>query len=227
VIAFVSHLVFQTITADNEFSSHLLLGMERVSYLVLRGRIYEHLYLQSHATSATSDLESALVKLYSEILAFLCCSLSYLGKSTVSRTCHAIFHPGTVGQYVSNLDELERCTETSVSNCARLVDKLARNDLKAQLQKLEEILHAPIIRIDSRVGDLLLLAESVERCRILQWVSTIHHETDHYNARKGRLEGTGDWLLARKEYVEWRNSPTSMLLWLHGIRKSTVPLQVH
>lgn len=157
--------------------------------------------------------------LYSEILTFLYYSVSYLGKSTRRRTVHAILHRGALGDYLSRFASLESRTESSVSTCARLVARLESRDLKAQLRKLEDALHAPVIRLGSRVGDLLILAEMEERCQILQWISAVHHETDHYNAREGRLEGTGDWLIARSEYVEWRNSPTSMVFWLHGIRK--------
>jgi hypothetical protein len=58
-----------------------------------------------------------------------------------------------------------------------------------------------------------------ERCKMFQWISDIPYETDHYNARRGRVYGTGDWLLINPSYVSWRNQITSTLLWLNGIRE--------
>jgi hypothetical protein len=36
-----------------------------------------------------------------------------------------------------------------------------------------------------------------------------------------RLNGTGQWLIARAEFQEWQKSSESSILWLHGIRKDT------
>jgi Cdc6-like AAA superfamily ATPase len=122
-----------------------------------------------------------------------------------------------VAEYVSKLAQLEDRAETIVSKCAYTAAQLAQGELRGELQKLEIALHAPVMRVESRLGELLQLAESVERGKILQWISAVHHETDHYNAQKGRQDGTGDWLLARRHYLKWRDSPTSTTLWLHGI----------
>jgi hypothetical protein len=190
--------------------------MEMVSHLILRGGIYESLYLRGRDTSlhmgefsTLSYMESALVDLYSEILSFLAHSMSFLEKATVRRAACAIFHPDAFEAYGSKLQALERRAEFSVSNCESHLAQLGRDDLKTQLRNTEEIVNAPVIRTDLRVAHLWQMAEARERCNILHWISTIHYETDDYNARKGRLEGTGDWLLARTQYLEWRDSPTS------------------
>ncbi|KAH6721991.1 hypothetical protein BKA61DRAFT_666739 [Leptodontidium sp. MPI-SDFR-AT-0119] len=202
----VVRFVIQAVAAENELYNHLLVGMEMVSHLILRGGIYESLYLRGRDTSLQhmaelstfSCIESALVDLYSEILSFLAHSMSFLEKATAKRAAYAIFHPDAFEAYGSKLQALERRAEISLRNT-------------------EEIVNAPVIRTDLRVAHLWQIAEARERCKILQWISTIHYETDHYNARKGRLGGTGDWLLARSQYLEWRDSPASMILWLHGI----------
>lgn len=33
------------------------------------------------------------------------------------------------------------------------------------------------------------------------------------------LENTGQWLLKKKQFREWRSTNVSSVLWLHGIRK--------
>lgn len=39
------------------------------------------------------------------------------------------------------------------------------------------------------------------------------------------LEGTGQWLLRKKEFREWQSSHFSSILWLHGIRKRTPDIE--
>ncbi|KAB5524005.1 hypothetical protein GE09DRAFT_486540 [Coniochaeta sp. 2T2.1] len=170
---------------------------------------------------------SALVDLYAEILSFLSYALSNMEKSTARRTYHAIFRPGVFGEYVSKLEHLEQRAERCMSICARFMDRLEHQGLREDLLRIGDALCAPVSRLDSRLGELLCLTESVERCRTLQWISTVHHETDDYNAQKGRLQGTADWLLARKEFVEWRNSPASAIFWLHGIRMLILGTMFH
>lgn len=58
------------------------------------------------------------------------------------------------------------------------------------------------------------------RSQILEWISTIPYTSHHKRISEGRLDGTGEWLLAKKEYQDWRASSTSKLLLLRGIRKS-------
>ena len=43
---------------------------------------------------------------------------------------------------------------------------------------------------------------------------------DHYeDAREDILEGTGQWLFDKPEYLDWATSSVSSVLWLRGIRK--------
>ena len=58
-----------------------------------------------------------------------------------------------------------------------------------------------------------------DRLAILRWLSDVQYRTHHRTLAKGLLEGTGSWLLNKREYVEWRNSSVSSVLWLHGIRE--------
>ena len=58
-----------------------------------------------------------------------------------------------------------------------------------------------------------------DRRAILKWISDVQYRTHHQTLSNGLLEGTGTWLLKKREYVEWRNSSVSSILWLHGIRE--------
>jgi hypothetical protein len=55
---------------------------------------------------------------------------------------------------------------------------------------------------------------------IMCWASTVPYEQVHETAYAGRTPNTALWLLAHEDFREWRHSRASMILWLHGIRKS-------
>ncbi|KAI5813160.1 hypothetical protein BZA77DRAFT_131237 [Pyronema omphalodes] len=59
--------------------------------------------------------------------------------------------------------------------------------------------------------------EDSETSSILQWISTIPYRSHHKCISEGRVEGTGEWLLARQEYKDWMSSSESKLLLLRGI----------
>jgi len=60
------------------------------------------------------------------------------------------------------------------------------------------------------------------RSEILKWITTIEYKKHHQNAKEGLLEDTGQWLFCKEEFVKWRASSASTILWLHGIRELTV-----
>ena len=99
--------------------------------------------------------------------------------------------------------------------------------------KLEALLVSfqdPLVRTVERISTL---TESLahkktesqmkeERLNILSWLSNVQYKKHHQTLSKGLLKGTGSWLLGKPQFVEWRNSSVSSVLWLHGIRRSSV-----
>ena len=61
-----------------------------------------------------------------------------------------------------------------------------------------------------------------ERLQILHWLSDVHYKKHHQSVCKGLLNGTGSWLIQKPQFVGWRNSSVSSVLWLHGIRRSCI-----
>jgi len=60
-----------------------------------------------------------------------------------------------------------------------------------------------------------------ECTKIITWTSEIPFQKMHNSAREGRTPDTGEWLLEHEEFKKWSSSDESMILWLHGIRKSS------
>ncbi|KAJ4860026.1 ankyrin repeats (3 copies) domain-containing protein [Trichoderma breve] len=59
--------------------------------------------------------------------------------------------------------------------------------------------------------------EQQMRTQILKAISTIPYGVHHKTASKGRLEGSGRWLLNKLAFIDWRKRSNSSVLWLHGI----------
>lgn len=67
--------------------------------------------------------------------------------------------------------------------------------------------------------NILSLVIESERRDVFKWMSQIPYKTHHKTVGKGLLPKSGLWLLQNIEFVEWRKSSSSSILWLHGIRK--------
>ncbi|KAA8896254.1 hypothetical protein FN846DRAFT_921746 [Sphaerosporella brunnea] len=55
-----------------------------------------------------------------------------------------------------------------------------------------------------------------ERMKLLLWLSQVPYADLHENERSRRSANTCDWLLRKERFIQWRDSPRSSLLWLHG-----------
>jgi hypothetical protein len=67
-------------------------------------------------------------------------------------------------------------------------------------------------------------ADKVEREReeLLQWLSAVSYQKHHKSKRNEYLEGSCGWLLSSREFVEWKKSSISSILWLRGTGRSEV-----
>ena len=123
-------------------------------------------------------------------------------------------------------------TTQNINNLANGLQEL-RIESTASASKLGALLMSfrePIIRTVeqasassvSLVHSNIESREKEERFGILLWLSNIQYKKHHQSLSKGLLEGTGSWLLGKPQYIEWRNSSVSSVLWLHGIRKCSI-----
>jgi hypothetical protein len=57
-----------------------------------------------------------------------------------------------------------------------------------------------------------------EREAIIRWLSTTDPSANFHASRKKCQSETGQWLINRADFEDWKMSPNS-LLWLYGIRE--------
>lgn len=134
--------------------------------------------------------------------------------------------------------ERSQLSEARQSSMTDMIDNLGngirtlQTGSRESASKLEALLasfQGPLIRTVEHISTLTeSLANSKaesqmkeERLQILRWLSDVHYKKHHQSLSKCLLEETGSWLLKKPQFVEWRNSSVSSVLWLHGIRRSS------
>ena len=62
---------------------------------------------------------------------------------------------------------------------------------------------------------------SEERDKVLNWISTLKHQTMHHDISDPRIDGTGEWLLLDADFQRWMDAKSgNNVLWCRGIQGS-------
>ncbi|KAL8876448.1 MAG: hypothetical protein Q9198_005357 [Flavoplaca austrocitrina] len=216
-------------------------GLETVTSHITRCQIYEHLYL-SRSSSARADLEAHLLRHYAVILTYLAAARRYYTKSTVRRLGGSVFETSdSVDACLSNIaagrDEVERCarlidselfrginsavSRTQVSVNAIATDLISVSTSQdSHYQSLKAIMSSfeqPILRAAAQVSAIHASLAKEERRKILAWLSTVQYREHHRTSYNAVMPGSGAWLQKKPEFVDWKGSSASSILWIHGI----------
>lgn len=194
----------------------LLVAVEKVIYLVNRCTVYESLY-QPRSTPAEplQNFYGALVELYAAVLQLVALSHCLFSKNTATRTLHALVKPNEVLESVAKCQDLERRVDVEAQNCERALSRDSRA-LDVKSRRLLEDLSTTILRCDTKVSSLLETITDEERLKILDWISSVLYGQNHGTVKDTRTAGTCGWILKRPSYTEWKNTSSSMILWLYG-----------
>jgi hypothetical protein len=211
----------------------LLMGLEKVMYVMSRCRIYEKLYIVESAPSpAVDNLISALIATYSVILAFLSKAAKVYNQNTPTRAIVSLWSKDETTEFGSKCESLERRLDSEAQNCEACATRYAESKTSRQIDELKGLLllltelrdlTGPIIRTENTVSLLWQASEQLERGKILEWVSDIRVQDHHQSARDRRTPDTGNWIFETSQFQEWIDEENSTLLWLHGIRKLLIP----
>ncbi|MCJ1379453.1 hypothetical protein MMC17_002554 [Xylographa soralifera] len=194
--------------------------MERVVNLISRCTVYELLYLQGTIIEQSEkNLENALISMYITILRFLA-TVKRLYQSSTQRVLHGFLDPDLVIGFVNKCQELEIILDIEAGNCERVISKTAHIQLVQDGRRLKLLLdemQVPLMHIDVQVTAVYDQLQESERQKILEYLSSISYEANHYAARDGRTKGTGRWILEHQRFREWQDSDEFSILWLYGI----------
>ena len=217
------------ITSEKQHMGTILLGVEKITYLISRCKLYELLYLQeprlteqtdqADLEQATSNLRAALVALYVLMLKFLDSSIRAYSKSSVNRQFSAMLNPGDPDSFLDTFKESEMTVYMEASICETIISRGTAHTVIQSQQEVRQLLHElerPLLRVERTVECLSQHIQGKERSEILNWVSKLPYEEYHQIAKNGLTNGTGEWLLSHEKYAEWRHSSASTILWLYA-----------
>ncbi|KAL8753191.1 MAG: hypothetical protein Q9184_005493 [Pyrenodesmia sp. 2 TL-2023] len=81
-------------------------------------------------------------------------------------------------------------------------------------------LKQPFHRIADQAAEYAEALEHTRYRRILDWLSPIPYIEHQQRHSQHRLQGSGEWLLNKDEYLAWQSSSTSAIFHLHGMAGS-------
>lgn len=73
----------------------------------------------------------------------------------------------------------------------------------------------PVPRAETIVD---VLAVELRR-KVLEWLTPVDYEETHQRHFKKHFANTGQWLIENDQFVSWKDTPGSRLLWCYGIRE--------
>ena len=201
-------------------------GVESIARMIGRYAIFEDVYLR-RISKATTELENALIQLYSTILLYQSKAKSFFDQSSSKRILGSVFVTEDELEKLARMMDLEK---SNVDRCAAILDAENQNDIRDSLEALSisqyekhtglmDLLHTidgPIVRMSSQLNRIEDRFDRSKRFEILRWVSAQPYLEHHEQISKKALTGTGNWLLEDPLYAKWHKESTSSLLWLHG-----------
>lgn len=199
-------------------------NMSQVVNLIAQSAIVEDLYLGRNLRVARL-LEQSLTRLYARILRFLDRTAKYYSDGTIKNLAKSALGDLEATQSLSDLvaveqDEIERymgIAEGEVRELAAAESEQAHSQYATDMKKILFGLKSPICRIAADTSQLVKLFQEADRVAILRSLSTLPYPSHHQAAVRGRLDGSGEWLLHHQAFRSWRGSSSSTILWLHGI----------
>ncbi|ROT39647.1 hypothetical protein SODALDRAFT_309087 [Sodiomyces alkalinus F11] len=222
--------ILQTGLNDVEIFGFVLQSVEGISNLLASTAIFEGLYLNATQPklSVSDKLSENVISLYATVLQFLSELLHYYSQRTATRFIKSVafsqsdFEAKYEPVKAAKQDVWELATLAEAEKTSWALESLDNMEetQRQQHQTLSELLanlEQPIDRINTQLDLIQDGLERESRIQILRSISAVPYATHHKAARKGRLEGSGRWLLNNKAFQAWRSDSTSSVLWLHGI----------
>lgn len=209
---------------DNDRYAGMLEGMELAADLITQSKIVENLYMARVSMPSTpgQQLEEALLRLYVKILEFTNDAACYFDKSKLTRIGGGLLRPAetTIKKQIREILEQQRKVDSAVLHVKEQLDQNRDVVVDAEFVALRGLLSSMQTSAQGLYDQMAFIIDDLQRehqSRLFDWLSSIPYSHYHDNVRKGRIAGTGQWLLKKTAYIDWKDSSRSSMLWLHGI----------
>lgn len=182
---------------------------------MFRCQLYEREINTARSSRTPEEIdgfETALVNLCACVLSFLCAAQEVCKTNAIRRTFHALWDPETIVDFEKTYLSLEKAVQTEAAANRGHVFINFKDELVTEI-------YPRIFGMHETVEVLKTKCDNEERVKILKWVSSIPVEDDHKDRSKHRTKGTCEWILERSEFLQWKESQSPLILWIHGIRE--------
>ncbi|ROT37869.1 hypothetical protein SODALDRAFT_324350 [Sodiomyces alkalinus F11] len=224
-------LILQTAISDIELSGYTLHTVESLASIIAITTTLEMRYLRTHADCPKhvilNQLADGVVLLYASILQYLSLVLGYYCHNTATRLLKSVVSP--LNDFVDKFKSVENARK-DLWDLVQLAQAESMESLMLHLANMQEAqLEENRVQFDNLGRLLEELRQPIDgleratRLGILRAISTLPYGIYHKNASKGRLEGSGQWLLERKEFRAWRDDDTSSLAFFYCMRNPAEP----
>ena len=217
--------VHQIAVKKSEVAKAVAEGISTALIVMSRGIVYEHQLKgpwRLHFKENLTTFQGFIVDLYEVTLRFLTMASRHYIKGSFRRTWFTMWNPSTITDFCKKAKEIQDDIQKESGTSFMIGAEGALMDVMQSQGKLEKGLEA---LEKSSLTELQLLYSQEKRqlaairAAALSWFSTFKHIEHHKSARKGRVEGTANWILTHKKYSLWMALEASPILWIHAIRK--------
>ncbi|KAH8761659.1 hypothetical protein F5883DRAFT_631123 [Diaporthe sp. PMI_573] len=210
--------VLVVLTAYNELKSQLLTGIAKVASLLVQCDTYQQLYMAPDP--ALRPPEAALEKLKTSIVQAYATSQLFLGFAiqrhrSKTKMMDAPFKLGDVESCVQELSKSEGQLLQAADDCGKHCG-LSNRAKSKELLELATSFHQIVQIVHDQVQLVLERIDDEDQLKILEWICPIPHGKHHDTVQMARTSGTCEWLLQHKRFCEWKNTSSSVILWLQG-----------
>ena len=197
-------------------------GLGRLAELIIRYQFVEQIYLHSVILNLTTELKTAIRKLYKAILEFEALALCHFNRSAVRQITRNTFTLDDWRGLLENIQNLD-------SACKELMQLLDAKGRQESTEKLRDQLNALLklfqekfeVQLDSGLlAELVSSHKEHQQWQYSQAESKCHQtfRTSDYQAHKDRnpvrVAGTCQWFLKHDNYHGWREKQSASLLWV-------------
>ena len=166
---------------------------------------------------AISELRQAFVTLYKAIWNFFVKFVRTQNEHRMRKIVkQSLSAKDRFGPHLKQLRE-QRKSITAYASQVNREEQLCQSYQLSRLQELLIDLESPIIRTEIMAMEVVQILSHQEHEKLLDWVSCIPYPQHFQQAKEKALAGTGAWFFKHSQYVDWHNSSTSRMLWLHGM----------
>ena len=239
--------MLQVVTNDVQKFGAIVEGVETVAHIITRYTIIEHLYLTRNTkftdelNDAITRLYAEVLRFLSKACRYYSQSTALrvakgFGQASSSSIDRSL---AGIAQEKSNIDALTRLIDEECQATALLEISTQGSLMRVEMGSLtgsidtlnhgiRDAFHHDLARILKALEELFLrVADQIQQhsnalqrdeyTRICRWLSIIPFRQHHKTHLAGLIAGAGEWFLNDSRFVDWRQSSSSSILWLHGV----------